>query len=309
LNTKMKTTSGDDQKALQQEVQRVQIALGNLDDKAKQLTRTTPLLSWAVAENQRVGAAIPDLEASSTKYSDFQTAQEALLSWKTRMSDLRDRWNSYKTGKKDGKTEEENPSPFSLTASADCEFAFSRTKTTAITLTRADLMPGTTSAAPETVLAVSVECTSPFTVSAGVDFSTIEKHEFAIQASPATPPATGTVNKFVVTNNSGFHPVPLGMIHARLCEFNEKFALHASFGLAGNIQSQSAGGSSAEFLIGPSFSLFRTMFLTPGLHIGTKTTIGGGFNVGDTVPSNVTTVPLQKSYTTGFGFAITFTKP
>ena len=65
----------------------------------------------------------------------------------------------------------------------------------------------------------------------------------------------------------------------------------------------------AEFLIGPSFSLFRTMFLTPGLQIGTKTVIGGGFNIGDTVSSNITTVPLEKSYTTGFGFAITFTKP
>ena len=71
-----------------------------------------------------------------------------------------------------------------------------------------------------------------FRVKAGVDFSTIEKHEFAIQASPVTPPPTGTppatatVNKFVLTNNSRFHPLPLGMIHARLCEFNVRFALH-----------------------------------------------------------------------------------
>lgn len=308
LNT-TKPASADDQTALQQEAQRVHTASANLDDKIKQLEKTTPLLAWATTENLRVVSAIPDLEASSTKYTDFETAQEALLSWKTRMSDLRDRWNTYKTVKSQGKTEEENPSPFSLSASADCEFAFSRTKTTAITLTRTDLMPGTTATAPEAVLTVNVECTSPFTVSAGVEFSTIEKHEFAIQASPATPPATGTVNKFVLTNDSNFHPLPLGMVHARLCEFDERFSLHASLGLAGNIQSQSAGGSSAEFLIGPSFSLFRTMFLTPGLHIGTKTEIGGGFQVGDVVPSNITTVPLEKSYTTGFGFAITFTKP
>jgi hypothetical protein len=117
------------------------------------------------------------------------------------------------------------------------------------------------------------------------------------------------VNKFGVTDNSTFHPLPLAMIHARLCEFNETIALHGSFGMAGNFQSQGAGGSSAEFLLGPSLSLFRTMLLTPGLHIGTKTTIGAGFSVGDTVPSDITTVPLQKSYTAGFGFAITFTKP
>jgi hypothetical protein len=113
----------------------------------------------------------------------------------------------------------------------------------------------------------------------------------------------------VVTNNSNFHPLVLGMVHARLCEVNETIAFHASFGLSGNFQSQSAGGSSVGFLLGPSMSLFRTMFFTPGLYIGTKTNIGGGFNVGGIVPSNITTVPLQTSYTTGFGLAITFTKP
>lgn len=309
LNSKVGTASAGDQTNLKTLIAYIQAESTKLDDSSKQLTKTQTLLSWATAENQRVLTAIPDLESSSTKFSDFQTAQEALISWKTRMTDLRDRWNVYAAAKAAGKTEGVNPSPFSLSAVADCEFAFSRTKTTAITLTRADLMPGTTSAAPETVLSVSVECTSPFTVSAGVAFSTIEARQFAIQASPATPPATGTVNKFVVTNNSSFHPLVLGMVHARLCELNETVAFHASFGLSGNFQSQSAGGSSVGFLLGPSVSLFRTMFFTPGLYIGNKTNIGGGFNVGDTVPSNITTVPLQTSYATGFGFAITFTKP
>jgi len=171
------------------------------------------------------------------------------------------------------------------------------------------LMPGTTATGPETVLSLTVECTSPFTISAGVAFSTIGQHQFAIQPTSATPPATGTVNTFVATDTSDFHPLPLGMIHARLYEFSDTVALHASFGMAGNFQSQSAGGSSAGFLIGPSFSLFRTMFLTPGLYIGEKAGIGAGFRVNELVPSNITTVPLETSYTTGFGFAITFTKP
>ena len=309
LNSKVSAASATDQTNLKTLIAYIQTEETKLDDSSKQLTKTQTLLSWATAENLRVLTAIPDLEPSSSKFTDFQTAQEALISWKTKMIDLRNRWNVYTAAKATGASEEVNPSPFSLSTVADCEFAFSRTKTTAITLTRADLMPGTTSAAPETVLSVSVECTSPFTVSAGVAFSTIEAHQFAIQASPATPPATGTVNKFVVTNNSNFHPLVLGIVHARLCEVNETVAFHASFGLSGNFQSQSAGGSSVGFLLGPSISLFRTMFFTPGLYIGNKTKIGGGFNVGDTVPSNITTVPLQTSYATGFGFAITFTKP
>ena len=308
LNSEAKTAMGADQKALVEEADAVQKEIQSMDaeDLVKQLSKTSGLLTWATSENQRVLAAVADVEVSSSKYNDFQTAQEALKAWRTRMTELRDRWNAY-VAPKPG---EVNPNPFSLTSPpADCAFAFSRTKTTAITLTGVDLLPGTTAAGPETVLSVSVECTSPFTVSAGVAFSTIGNQEFAIQGFPATPPATGTVNKFVLTNNSSFRTVPLGMVHARFCEFNEKAALHMSFGLAGNFQSQSAGGSSAEFLIGPSLSLFRAMFFTPGLYIGTPTIIGAGFNVGDTVPSNITTVPLQKSYTTGFGFAITFTKP
>jgi len=283
--------------------------MNNVDDEVSKLTKTLNLLDWAIGENQRVLGVIPDLEQASSKYTDFQTAQEALVAWQTRMSDLQKRWGDYQAGIKSGKSEEENLDPFSLSTSADCEFAFSRTKTTSVVLTRVDLMPGTTATGPETVLSLSVECTSPFTVSAGVAFSTIGEHQFAIQPSLATPPATGTVNEFVATETSSFHPLPIAMIHARLCEFNDEVALHASLGMAGNFQSQNAGGSSVEFLIGPSISLFRTMFFTPGLHIGAKTSIAGGFSVGEMVPPNITAVPLQKSYTLGFGFAVTFTKP
>jgi len=297
-----------EQDALRNKRDEVIKKIAEVDDEITQLTNAAKLLDWAIGENQRVLAAIPDLEGTSSKYADFRTAQEALVTWQTRMTDLRDRWNAYEATQQ-GKTEAENPNPFSLSTSADCEFAFSRTKTTAVTLTRVDLMPGTTSTGPETVLSVNVVCTSPFTVSAGVAFSSIDEREFGLQSIAAAPPATGTVNKIVPTAKSSFHPLPLGMIHARLCEFNDTFALHASFGLAGSFRSSSAGGSDAEFLLGPSISLFRTMFLTPGLHLGHKVSVGGGFVEEGEVPSTITTVPIQKSSALGFGFAITFTKP
>jgi hypothetical protein len=156
---------------------------------------------------------------------------------------------------------------------------------------------------------VAVECTSPFTVSAGVAFSTVGEHEFAIQPTPVTPGSTTTQNTFVETNDSGIHPLPLGMIHVRLHETNSRLSWHGSFGLAGNFRSQSAGGSNAEFLIGGSLALFRTVFLTPGLYIGQKTSLGAGFTLNSAVPASITQPPLQKSYKSAFGFAITFTKP
>jgi hypothetical protein len=219
------------------------------------------------------------------------------------MSQLNKRWDAYKNDKT------KNTDPFSEYTDADCEFAFSRTKTTAVSLTRADLMPGTTATSPETVLSVSVECTSPFTVSAGVAFSTIAESEFGIQPVATPSGSTTTINQFVSTVKSSFRPAPLGMVHARLWEPADWFSLHASFGISGNFSSQNSGGSSAEFLLGPSIAFFRTMFLTPGLYLGRQVSLGGGFKVGDPVPSNITTPPLQKSYIPAFGFSITFTKP
>ena len=219
------------------------------------------------------------------------------------MENIQRLWLAY------SKTPSEGPNPFSTQIEADCEFALSRTKQTTVTLVQTDLLPGSTSTTPTTVLSVIVECTSPFTISAGVAFSTVRQKEFAIQPVATPPNSTTTTNQFVATNNSAFHPLPLAMAHARFAEPNETVAFHVSLGIAGNFQSQNSGGSSAAFLIGPSISLFRTMFFTPGVMIERKAELGSGFKVGQVAPPNVTTAPLQNSYTGGFGFAITFTKP
>lgn len=155
----------------------------------------------------------------------------------------------------------------------------------------------------------TLTCASPFSISAGVEFSTIPSQEFAIIKSAGGANNT-SINKFGLTSNSSFHPLPVAIVHVRLWESrDQRFAFHASAGASGNIQGQNSGGSSAEFIMGGSFSFFRTMFLTAGLHVGTKSTLAGGFNVGDPVPSDITSVQVTKSYTTGAGIAITFTKP
>ncbi|HXN71350.1 MAG TPA: hypothetical protein VN861_02220 [Candidatus Acidoferrales bacterium] len=155
----------------------------------------------------------------------------------------------------------------------------------------------------------TVTCASPFSVSAGVEFSTIPSREFAIVKSAGGTNNT-SINTFGFSSQSSFHPLPVAIAHVRLWESqNQKYALHFSAGASGNIQGQNSGGSSAEFITGGSVSFFRTIFVTAGLHVGTKTSLAGGFKIGETVPSDITTVPVTKSYTTGFGLAITFTKP
>jgi hypothetical protein len=279
-------------------INKIKFQLNLIDDQKNQMAAVLNDLNSAVKRDADTSSGLADIDFSGKPYADFSAAQGALLGWRDRLAKVVEIWNGRAN----------NPDPFMKEFHASCEFAFSRTKTIAIQLVKTDKIPGSTSPTTTTPL-LSVECTSPFTVSAGVAFSTIGEHEFAIQPAPVSPGSTTTQNTFVEVNDSGIHPLPLGMIHVRLHESNSRVSWHGSFGLAGNFRSQSAGGSNAEFLIGGSLALFRTVFLTPGLYIGQKTSLGAGFTLNSAVPASITQPPLQKSYKSAFGFAITFTKP
>jgi len=265
------------------------------------LANASDTLDWATSTNNAIETALSNMVSSSATYKDFQKAQAALVAWRVTLVDTKNELTAYSQDKL------HNPDPFSTSFDAGCDYTFSTTKQTTLTLTVIDNLPDKSATAPSNVLSLTVECASPFNVSAGVEFSTISSRQFAIQPVATPPGSTTTTNQFVLTSDSSFHPLPLVMVSARLCEPNEKIALNMSFGISGNFSSQN--GSSAEFLIGPSLSLFRTMYFTPGLHIGKKTNLGSGFSIGNPVPPNVTTTPLESSYAVGFGFAITFTKP
>jgi hypothetical protein len=284
----------------------VAVTLTFISDSSQQLKNYENLVNWGVVTNDGIESALSNLDVTGSSYKAFQQAQASLLEWQQQMLKLKSAWELHSAP---GANQDQYPDPFVMRISGNCDYAFSTTKQTAVTLTAIDQLSDKSAAAPTVILSVTIECASPFTVSAGVAFSKIPDREYAIHPVATPVGSTTTTNQFALTSNSSFHPLALGMVSARLWEPEERIAFHLSFGMAGNFKSQSAGGSSAEFLIGPSISLFRTMFITPGLHIGKKTTLADGFSVGSPVPPNVTTVPLQSSYKPAFGLAITFTKP
>jgi hypothetical protein len=204
-------------------------------------------------------------------------------------------------------------SKFAVHQDVPCKIVFNINKETAVKLTVGDRVPffdGQQMSMQTHDALVTVKCASPFSLSAGVAFSLIEQREFTIQQSAVSPGSTTTVNKFGYSARSAVHPLPLAMVHMRFREWQQhRYALHATFGVAANVQGTNAGGSNAEYLPGLSFSLFRTMFLTAGVHIGKQASLAGGFRVGDQVPSGIDSPPIQTSYKVGPGFAITFTKP
>jgi hypothetical protein len=124
------------------------------------------------------------------------------------------------------------------------------------------------------------------------------------------PSGTSGTNEFGITDAGGVNPMPVAMIHWRMKDFaGDKVGLYTSFGVAAHVQSSAAGGSAAEYLTGLSVGLSRAAFISAGWHLGKVSALNGGYTVGTTVPSGVTSVPVTSSYRSGFGLAITFTKP
>jgi hypothetical protein len=203
-------------------------------------------------------------------------------------------------------------SKFAVHLDVPCKTLFNVNRETAVKLTVGDRIPyfdGQQMSMQTHDALVTVKCASPFSLSAGVAFSAIEQREFAIQQSPASSGA-GTINTFGYSARSQVHPMPIAMAHMRIREWDDhRFAVHASLGVAANVQGTDAGGSNAEYLPSLSLSLFRTMFLSAGVQIGKQASLAGGFKVGDQVPAGITSPPIQTSYKAGLGFAITFTKP
>ena len=203
--------------------------------------------------------------------------------------------------------------PFFYTQTAvRCGVLFNQTSNTAVNIVTADLTPTLQGNDPNIKAQnpfVTVSCGTPFAVSAGVGFHNIEQKQFAIVQSPDGK--GGVINTFGTTSDSKVTPVALALIHVRLSEWDRhKFAFYGSLGVGGSLQNQS-NSSPVQFLPGVSVSFWRTMYLTFGPEIGNQTSLTGGFKLGDTVPSGVTSINsvTQTSHAVGFGLAISFTKP
>jgi hypothetical protein len=202
-----------------------------------------------------------------------------------------------------------NEDSFVITTYVSCGVSFNQNRQVAIKLIQYDRLPlfdGQPIVSSDVKDPfVTVNCSSPFSVSAGVELRFLANQTFGLVPSGST----GS-NVFGVTQDAKTAPLPIGMVHVRLAEWeNHRFGLHASSGVGAHLQGSASGGSAAEFLFGFSLSLFRTVFITPGWHYGQVAALGGGYKIGDPVPSGVTTVPVSTSYKSGFGLAFTFTKP
>jgi len=198
---------------------------------------------------------------------------------------------------------------FTVKAYVGCNMLYNQNKQATIRLLQSDRLktldgeqPGTPNVVDPFV---TVTCSSPIAVSAGIEFSFLATDTFGL-----VPTGDAGKLQFQVTEHDKVSPLPIGMVHVRLGEnHNRKLGGYATFGVAAHVQGNGSGGSSAEYLTGLSVGLFRTLFVTAGWHLGKVSKLGGGYKVNSDVPANVMTVPVTSSYQSGFGLAVTFTKP
>lgn len=231
---------------------------------------------------------------ASTQGAAFREAQNKLRLWRPILASVRD-----------GGT-----AGFTRTVRVGCGFAFDMNRETKVSIVKRDRLadPGTAATTQEVA---TVVCSSPFSISAGFGFSFVDEREFAFVQSTKTTtgdngqPTQSVINRFGLKNSSSFKTLPVLLLNTRIWEPNETFSLHASAGAAVDIKT-GEGGADLEYIVGPSLAFRRSFFVTPGLHIGRVPKLAGGFELGQEVPTGVSTPPVEKAWKPGFVTTFTY---
>lgn len=223
----------------------------------------------------------------------FDEAQRVLGQWKAIFLDAQ----------RQGETYFELPE-----VEVGCGFSFDQNKETEVRLVKQDRLAADAAVTEQEL--VTVVCSSPFSVSGGFGFSTLNEREFVFVQStkPVTTNGETTqkvINRFGFKNNSSFRPIPVLLLNTRVKEWNDTVALHLSAGAGVDIKTGEAG-TDVEFIVGPSISFKRSMFITAGLHVGRVPKLAGGFQLDAEVPEGIDAPPLEKAWKTGFITTITF---
>jgi hypothetical protein len=164
-----------------------------------------------------------------------------------------------------------------------------------------------------TVPVVTFTCYAPLSLSGGIGFNSLAERTYQLVTPAGATPAGGTAPPSTIQydKNSNFQIAPLLLLNVRLCNLQDWGALHASFGAGVSIPASGSGttsgtGSQATYLGGLSVSLRDKVYFTLGPFFGRTNTLASGYSIGSSLPSGVTTIPLQTKFSAGFGVAVTY---
>lgn len=154
---------------------------------------------------------------------------------------------------------------------------------------------------------VTWQAESPLSMSLGLGISTLARRKFGVDALRAAQPLT-TPNVFsyqiaeVVTR-----PVllPLALVHYAIGKKSRRdwgftFTTGAGVDLSGD-------SPTGEFVVGASVR-YRSIYLTPLLHLGRRESLAPGYIIGEVAPEKFSP-PTRSQWQRGFAFAITYKLP
>lgn len=146
------------------------------------------------------------------------------------------------------------------------------------------------------------------TLSLGPMFSAVQNRTYSAITIPNSSSASGTSTVLGVQGKA-FSANIAALVNVRLPIYafsHPSWGIDASAGPVVRLNS-SSGTSSAGFFAGLSLRLYRYVFITPGIHVGSFADFPQGFSAaGQVIPSNFPTPQAVTRNTAKFGIGITF---
>lgn len=144
-------------------------------------------------------------------------------------------------------------------------------------------------------------------VSAGLLFSTLNKRQIGVQPVNTGTGSDGTSTVKLIlaeTDKANSQLIPFSFYNYRLWG-DRKFNLNGSGGIGVNPNN---GAAQVEFFFGGSVGL-NNIFIQVGGHVGRWQELRGGFALGDILPSNPPTVPIERRYTIRPSIGVSYKLP
>ena len=144
-----------------------------------------------------------------------------------------------------------------------------------------------------------------FSASAGTLVSLYGKHVFGFSTSQTGIGTNGvaTTENTITLSQSNVQLVPIGFLNTYISGTNRlHLDLQAGLGINPN-----GSKTAVEYFFGPALTM-HGIYFAPGLYIARASYLGGGFSLGEVIPSGVTP-PVNYRATYRFAFAISYSPP
>ena len=144
-----------------------------------------------------------------------------------------------------------------------------------------------------------------FSASAGTLVSLYGKHVYGVTTSQTGVNSSGvaTTQNTTSLTTSDVQLVPIGFLNTFISGTNRlHLDLQAGLGINPN-----GSKTEVEYFFGPALTM-HGIYFAPGLHIARASYLGGGFSLGEVIPSGVTP-PVSYRATYRFAFGISYSPP